>query len=284
MLSVYHLQGILLNMSTNQEICPVMQKYCFTKNIFLSYTISIMEYLNNIIEYYEELYPVTENQKSFYTALAGNKMPAHFLRIGCGSGALEHFIARSGHDVTGIDISKEILECANRRRRMPNTSIRFFQMSTLEMTRFLGKGFYNVISCLENKLIFIHDETLLRKFFYDCRQLLATDGHLIIELNNFSKFKSKSKVDLPVRESIRVKLYTELLADDDDGMMLNQELEKTGTNRNLPVLQREPVLPATPDDIKFFAREAGFSNIELYAGFDKSAFTEDSDTALFIMS
>lgn len=243
-----------------------------------------MEYINNIIEYYEELYPVTENQKSFYDALAGDRMPAHFLRIGCGSGALEHFIARNGHDVTGIDVSKEILECANRRRRMPNTSIRFFQMSTLEMTRFLGKGFYNVISCLEDKLIFIHDETLLRKFFYDCRQLLAPEGHLVIELSNFNKFKAKSKVELPVRESIRVKLYSELVINDDDEMMVNQELERTGTNKVFPVLKEEPVLAATPDDIKFFAREAGFTHIELYAGFDKSPFTEDSDTALFVMS
>lgn len=243
-----------------------------------------MEYLNNIIEYYEELYPVTENQKSFYSRLTGDLMPAHFLRIGCGSGALEHYIARNGHDVTGIDVSKEILECANRRRRMPNTSIRFFQMSTLEMTRFLGKGFYNVISCLENKLIFIHDETLLRKFFYDCRQLLAPEGHLIIELNNFARFAKPHVTELPIRESIRVKLYTELYTDDDGKQTLQQELERTGTNRSFPVLKNEPVLTVTPDDVKFFAREAGFSNIEVYGGFDKTPFTPESETALFVLS
>lgn len=243
-----------------------------------------MEYLNNIIEYYEELYPVTENQKSFYQELADGQMPAHYLRIGCGSGALEHYIARCGHDVTGIDVSKEILECANRRRRMPNTSIRFFQMSTLEMTRFLGKRFYNVISCLENKLIFIHDETLLRKFFYDCRQLLAPDGHLVIELNNFAKFNKAHVAELPVRESIRVKLYTELYTDDDGNSSLQQDLEKTGTNRSFPVLKDEPVLAVSVDNVKFFAREAGFSHIELFSGFDKAPFTPDSETALFVLS
>lgn len=243
-----------------------------------------MEYLNNIIEYYEELYPVTENQKSFYDTLAADRMPAHFLRIGCGSGALEHYIARNGHDVTGIDVSKDILECANRRRRMPNTSIRFFQMSTLEMTRFLGKNFYNVISCLEDKLIFIHDETLLRKFFYDCRQLLAADGHLVIELTNFAKYNRAPVDELPVRESIRVQLFTKLHTDEDDGATLQQELVKTGTNRSVPVLKDEPVLAVTPDDVKFYAREAGFTNIELYSGFDKAPFTPDSDTALFVLS
>lgn len=243
-----------------------------------------MEYLNNVIEYYEELYPVTENQKSFYTGLAGNHMPAHFLRIGCGSGALEHYIARNGHDVTGIDVSKEILECANRRRRMPNTSIRFFQMSTLEMSRFLGKGFYNVISCLENKLIFIHDETLLRKFFFDCRQLLAPEGHLIIELSNFAKYRKGTVTELPVRKSIRVKLFTKLLTDDNDRTTLHQNLERTGSSRLVPVLRDEPVLLVTPDDVKHYAREEGFRNIEVYSGFDKAPFTADSDTAVFVLS
>lgn len=243
-----------------------------------------MEYLNNIIEYYEELYPVTESQKSFYSSLAGDCMPAHFLRIGCGSGALEHQIARMGHDVTGIDVSKDMLECANRRRRMPNTSVRFFQMSTLEMTRFLGKGFYNVISCLEDKLIFIHDETLLRKFFYDCRQLLVPGGKLIIELSNFPKFTSRSEITLPDRESIRVKLTTELWMDDNGETTIQQDLERTGTNRAFPVLRDEPVMIISPDDVKSYAREAGFSKIELFSGFDKAPFTADSDTALFILS
>lgn len=243
-----------------------------------------MEYLNNIIEYYEELYPVTDSQKTFYAELSGNSMPAHFLRIGCGSGALEHVIARNGHDVTGIDVSKEMLACANRRRRMPNTSVRFFQMSTLEMTRFLGKNFYNVISCLENKLIYIHDETLMRKFFYDCRQLLAQDGHLVIELNNFEKYNAKPMSQLPPRESIRVKLITQVWTNDDDTKLVHQDLERNGSNKTYPVLRGEPVMTVTPDEVKIYAREAGFSKIELYSGFDRAPFTEDSDTALFVLS
>ena len=99
-------------------------------------------------------------------------------------GALAPVLAKEGHDVTGIETSREMLEIANRRRRMPNTAIRFFQMSTIEMTRFLGKGFYNVISCLSDRIIFIHDKTLMRKFFYDCKLLLSEGGHLVLQLSS----------------------------------------------------------------------------------------------------
>ena len=147
-----------------------------------------MEIIQNIIEYYDELYPVTEAQKKFYREQLRNYPdPAKLLRVGCGTGLFEHLLAREGKDVTGIESFQEMLRSANLRRRNQLMSIRFFQMSYLDMARFLGKGFYNLISILDDRIIFIHDKTLLRKFFFDCKQLLAQDGCLIISLYNSGK-------------------------------------------------------------------------------------------------
>ncbi|OJF76451.1 MAG: hypothetical protein BKP49_07070 [Treponema sp. CETP13] len=63
-----------------------------------------MEFLNNLIEYYDELYPVSKKQKDFYSnILETTKIPAKILGIGCSIGTLEHHLARLGNDVTGID-------------------------------------------------------------------------------------------------------------------------------------------------------------------------------------
>ena len=151
-----------------------------------------MEIIQNIIEYYDELYPVTEAQKKFYREQLRNYPdPAKLLRVGCGTGLFEHLLAREGKDVTGIESFQEMLRSANLRRRNQLMSIRFFQMSYLDMARFLGKGFYNLISILDDRIIFIHDKTLLRKFFFDCKQLLAQDGCLIISLYNYRKFNTR---------------------------------------------------------------------------------------------
>ena len=46
-----------------------------------------MEINQNIAEYYDELYPVTEEQKVFYQKkMILFKKPVKFLQIGCGSG------------------------------------------------------------------------------------------------------------------------------------------------------------------------------------------------------
>ena len=88
-----------------------------------------MNNMQNVIEYYDELYPSDESQKQFFTNLLSSYgIPSKFLRIGCGTGYLESFLAKEGVDVTGLDTNKEILERANLRRRFPNMAIRFIQM------------------------------------------------------------------------------------------------------------------------------------------------------------
>ena len=145
-----------------------------------------MEINQNIAEYYDELYPVTEEQKVFYQKkMILFKKPVKFLQIGCGSGTFEHNLAREGSDVTGIETSQELLESANRKRRTQLMAVRYFQMSSLEMTRFLGKKFYNIISILNGRIVFTHDKTLMKKFLFDCLQLVSQNGFLILELPNF---------------------------------------------------------------------------------------------------
>lgn len=240
-----------------------------------------MEYINNIIEHYDELYTVTASQKKLFEDLTKNYLPAKVLRVGCGTGSLEHWLSKNGHDVTGIETNQEMLETANRRRRFPNMALRFFQMSSLEMVRFLGKGFYNVISCLNNELIFRNDEILLRKFFFDCKTLVAEKGVVVLNLTNFDKYDLNKDFALPVRESIRSKLITNI-SSRDGKLFLNQTLEHYG-KKPIAVLRDVEISPVSKADIERFAKEAGFSDIQFYGDWDLSPLTEKSDNIVAII-
>ena len=105
-----------------------------------------MEAIQNLVEYYDELYPVSAEQFDFYKSLLQEySKPVKFLGIGCGTGVLESRLAKEITDVTGLETIKELLDSATRKHRTQLMSIRFFKMSTIEMARFLGKKFYNVI-------------------------------------------------------------------------------------------------------------------------------------------
>ncbi|HZK20529.1 MAG TPA: class I SAM-dependent methyltransferase [Treponemataceae bacterium] len=237
-----------------------------------------------MIEYYDELYPVSKGQKDFFNNLfTSYKMPTRFLGIGCGTGSFEHDLALLGHDVTGTDTSAEMLESANRRRRMPNTAIRFFLMSTVEMTRFLGSSFYNCIACLNSKIILIHDQTLLRKFFFDCKSLLSENGTLVLQLGNFTLLEDTNTFTLPVQKSIRASLHSTLEETEDEKYLLTQTIDR-GDNRFLPILDKAPIQPITPDIINTYAKEAGFSTITYYNGWTQEPFTGEDANIVCLLS
>jgi 2-polyprenyl-3-methyl-5-hydroxy-6-metoxy-1,4-benzoquinol methylase len=243
-----------------------------------------MENMENIIEYYDELYPVTENQSLFYASLSEQyKRPVKFLNIGCGTGSFEHQLALSGNDVTGLDTSRELLESANRKRRSQLMAVRFFQMSTVEMTRFLGKGFYDIISCLKNRLVFIHDRTLMRKFFFDCKNLCAEHGSLVLELYNYKKLNTEPIVKLPVLSSLRVKLFAQIWTNQNGEKYMKQEIE-CGNGKILPVIEEAEIYPLTKNEIVEFGEEAGFRNFAFYSDFSCTEFTDASDRLIACIS
>ena len=69
-----------------------------------------MDYIKNLVEYYDELFPVSEEQFVFYQSLLKEySKPLKFLGIGCGTGILENRLAKELSDVTGIETIKELL-------------------------------------------------------------------------------------------------------------------------------------------------------------------------------
>lgn len=145
-----------------------------------------MQCIRNLVEYYDELHPVTESIKDFYGQFKMQyPFPQKLLHIGSGTGTLEFFLAREGYDVTGIEVFQPLLDSASLKRRTQLLSIRFFNLSTIEMGKFLGKKFYNVISCLNNRIVFIREKEMMQNFFSDCHNLLCADAAFFRQLDFF---------------------------------------------------------------------------------------------------
>ncbi|WP_294427413.1 hypothetical protein [uncultured Treponema sp.] len=243
-----------------------------------------MELLENIAEYYDELFPTNDELKKFYAEETKDfALPVKYLGISCGAGTFEHFLAKGEADVTGLETIPSLLESANRKRRTQLMALRFFQMSSLEMCRFLGKGFYNIISILNGRIIFTRDTSLMAKLFYDCKQLLAPKGKLIISLPNFEKYNFDSTVKLPVRQSIRVRLFSSIQTRNDGKKVLQQELE-TGNGKRICVTENAEILPLNKNQIEQYASSAGFTKFDYFGGFDKSEFTAKSDELVVVIS
>lgn len=243
-----------------------------------------MKSIKNLVEYYDELFPVTEEQKSFYKALVQKyHSPVHFLRYGCGTGIFESNLAKEGHDVTAVENEQDLLKCANLRRRNQLMSIRFFQMTYQDMGKYLAKNFYNIISVLNSRIIFFPDRETILDFLQTCRTILSQDGTIVLQLMNFEKYGDQKLIQLPTRESVRSRLFTEILSDQEGRCIMSCNIENS-SEKILPVMNDVKVYPLVPDEIESLAEEAGFSTVEFYSGFDKSEFTGSEDSYVVMLS
>lgn len=242
-----------------------------------------MESIKNLVEYYDELHPVTLAQQTFYETLVQRySHPAKMLSIGCGTGVLCHRLAKNGVDVTGLETIRELLDSANLKYRSQLMSLRYFQMSTLEMSRFLGKKFYNIISCINSRVLFINDKTLTRKFFFDCKELLADGGTVVLQLYNFDRFNSSPNSVLPELSSARVNYKSSVSKMNDGSFCLNSFLDKNG--KAMAVFEDTKIYPLKKSEIEEFSKEAGFKSVQFFSGFDGLPAYDDSDYLLAVIN
>lgn len=242
-----------------------------------------MKFIKNLVEYYDELFPVLEPQKALYSEFCSlYSKPLHFLRVCCGSGLFESYLARQGHDVTGLETCEELLRTANLRRRNQLMSIRFFQMHPADMVRFLGKHFYSVISILNSRILFLGGRQEISAFFSDCHKLLVPGGILVIQAVNFENREHEKMIQLPVKESMRARLFSEVVAVSRQERRISMNLE-TGSGKVMPVVKDLPVYPLLPCEIEEFAESAGFQSAEFYADYDKSEFTGTQDSFVVLL-
>ncbi len=259
-----------------------------TENVSIG---SLQDYYSRILEYYDELFPLDDQAVPCILRLVDKlKQKAQvtpppifrFLGIGCATGTLENRLAQYSLDVTGIDANPDMVATAQRRIKATFSSIRFFEMNSLDIARFLKDNSFNLIACIENMLPYLGDYTLVRKFLHDSKILLAPGGFLLLHVYNFTDSARTAEITLPELSSIRVKLSRKLVPSDDDKMSLDAQLE-LGNGQLVHYQKKTPILPITVSQITAFARETGFNTPEIYSGYTGAAYDPHSTFAVIVL-
>lgn len=119
-------------------------------------------------------------QKAAKYNVTGKKL----LDLACGTGELSVRLANSGFDVTGVDLSDDMLSVARRKSDAHGLSIQYFQQNMAELE---GLGRFDIIGIFCDSLNYLQSEEEVTGTFQGVFNHLADDGLFIADVHSVYK-------------------------------------------------------------------------------------------------
>ncbi|MED3561904.1 class I SAM-dependent methyltransferase [Bacillus xiapuensis] len=205
-----------------------------------------------------------------------------FLDLACGTGELSIRFAKEGFDITGVDLSEDMLSVAQSKAVEEGISIPFYQQ---DMTKLEGLGQFDCIGIFCDSLNYLKIEQDVIQTFLAVHQHLKPGGLFIFDVHSLHKISqiflnqtftlndehlsyiwNSFPGEFP--HSVEHELSFFVL---DEKMGMYDRFDELHVQRTYPV-----------DDYKEWLSQAGFKEIEICADFENIAPTPQSERIFFI--
>ncbi|WP_318615108.1 class I SAM-dependent methyltransferase [Sporosarcina sp. YIM B06819] len=115
---------------------------------------------------------------------AGGIAGKRLLDIGCGTGLLSVKLAKQGAQVTGIDLSADMLAIAEKRARALSLPVQFIEQPMQQLTGFSG---YDIAVIAIDSLNYLADKEDVQSTFRHIYASLAVGGALVFDVHSTYK-------------------------------------------------------------------------------------------------
>lgn len=130
---------------------------------------------------YDAVMDATLYQKWLAFSLRHLPQTKKVLELACGTGALAVEFAKAGFEVTGLDLSEEMLTLASDRAFEADVAINWIAGDMLDLTDI---GHYDAVTCFSDSLCYMPDEEAVAKVFQGVYDLLETGGRFIFDVHS----------------------------------------------------------------------------------------------------
>ncbi|MDT9025437.1 class I SAM-dependent DNA methyltransferase [Rossellomorea yichunensis] len=138
----------------------------------------VYDYLMQDVPYDGWLEFVNKQAKAY--SIQGGKV----LDIACGTGELSLRLVRDGYDVTGVDLSQDMLMVAQEKAFEMNVKINLFQQ---DMSKLDSLGEYDLITIFCDSLNYLEDEKDVKNTFESVYAHLKHDGLFLFDVHSIYK-------------------------------------------------------------------------------------------------
>lgn len=106
------------------------------------------------------------------------------LDVGCGTGSMPILLAKEGFEVTGVDLSSDMLMVAKEKAENENVALSLFQQDMRELE---GLGAYDCVTILCDSLNYILTEEDVKQTFLSAWNHLEPNGLLLFDVHSLHK-------------------------------------------------------------------------------------------------
>ena len=202
------------------------------------------------------------------------------LELACGTGQVAVQLAKRGHEVTGFDLSEDMLVLANERMTAEKVS---FELLQGDMRELADIGQFDVCTCFSDSLCYLREENDLKAVFEGVHANLKADGlflfdvHSLYQVNNVFpgyQYIYQEEDDVFLWESFEGDLENSV-----EHLLTFFVENEDGSFNRLQELHEERVFEIAV--YKKLLTEAGFQSVELTADFGRKNVSETSPRWFF---
>lgn len=133
--------------------------------------------------YYDEIMDqsVYDSWLLYVEKYTAGKSALNIMELACGTGKIAVELAKKGHQVTGVDLSDEMLSLAY--NRMQEESVRL-ALAVGDMRSLEPMGDFDVVTCFSDSLCYMSDENEVAQVFQSVNRNLGDGGVFLFDVHS----------------------------------------------------------------------------------------------------
>jgi ubiquinone/menaquinone biosynthesis C-methylase UbiE len=205
------------------------------------------------------------------------------LELACGTGALAVEFAKEGYNVTGLDLSEEMLMMAYNRAVEEDVEIQWVEADMLDLSEV---GTYQAVTCFSDSLCYMKNRQEVQQVFDEVNRILEDDGTFIFDVHSihqvdevFPGYSYHENDDdfaflwdsFPGEKEHSIVHELTFFVQEDEEEEIFERHDEVHEERTYTI-----------DNYLMMLESAGFYNVEVYADFEDEKPNEESKRWFFV--
>ena len=203
------------------------------------------------------------------------------LELACGTGIQSICFSQAGFEVTGLDLSEDMLAIAKDRARLAKESITFLQGDMLDLSQ---AGTYDFVTCYSDSICYMQDEVEVGDVFKEVYAALNDGGVFIFDVHSTHQVDEVFPGYSYHENADDFAMVWDTYADDAPHSIVHELTffikEEDGRFTRYDEVHEERTYDILTYDI--LLEQAGFQSFKVYADFEDKEPTDTSKRWFFV--